>query len=93
MVKDSGRERNSEILQKYLQYSSIGFEFVSSVVIGLAIGYFADMKFETKPIGVLIGSLVGVGLGLYSFIRNAMKLDKKLSSKYKGKNSKTDEDK
>ncbi len=72
---------NDNVFQKYLQYSTIGFEFVSSVIICLLVGYFVDVRLETKPIGILAGAIVGVGLGLYSFIRNAMKLDKKLSNK------------
>ncbi len=73
----------SDIFQKYLQYSTLGFEFVSAVILFLVIGYFADKYFDTKPIGILIGAIVGVGMGLYSFIRNAMKIDKKLSDKSK----------
>lgn len=73
-------DRNSSnVFQKYLQYSTIGFEFVSAVILCLLVGYFIDGKFETKPMGILIGAIAGVGLGLYSFIRNAMKIDKKIS--------------
>ena len=77
----NGNSDKNDVFQKYLQYSTLGFEFVSALVIFLLMGYFADKYFDTRPVGILIGAIAGVGLGLYSFIRNAMKIDKKFSDK------------
>ncbi len=67
--------------QKYMEFSTIGFEFVSAVVLGTLVGYLLDRYFGTKPVCVLVGAFVGIGVGIYNFIRRALVIEKKFENK------------
>jgi F0F1-type ATP synthase assembly protein I len=49
-----------------------GMELAVSVLLGVAAGRWADRKFGTEPWLVLAGTVLGIGLGLYFFIRQAV---------------------
>lgn len=55
-IKDETRP----VLMMLARASSIGLAMVLSIVFGLAIGYWVDQTWDTKPWGLLIGLLVGI---------------------------------
>ena len=44
---------------------------------GVMVGFFIDRKLGSSPVATLIGSLLGMGLGFYGFIKGVMDLSKK----------------
>lgn len=70
--------RKDDIFIKYLEYSSIGIEFVSSVIVGGIVGLLIDRYFDTLPTGLIIGLIVGILLGFYNFIRRALSVGRRL---------------
>ena len=51
-----------------------GIQLAAAVVVFFFAGRWLDAKFNTSPWFMLIGALVGVGAGLYKFIRTAEKV-------------------
>ena len=47
------------------------------VGVGVAVGVFIDRKLESSPVATLLGSLLGMGVGFYGFIKGVMDLAKK----------------
>ena len=52
-----------ETLRGLASVSSMGLAMALAVVIGLALGYFVDLKFGTHPWGFFIGLLMGIVAG------------------------------
>ena len=61
-VKEERRRAWSQAL-------SIGWELASFTVLGFALGYWLDGRFGSSPWGVLVVTLLGIGLGLYRTVR------------------------
>lgn len=53
----------------FLKYSGMATQMGATIGIFIFIGFKLDAWLETKVVFVLIGSLLGVGLSLYSFIK------------------------
>ena len=62
--------------RKYADLFSLGLVLPSSIIIGLAIGYFLDKWLGTNPWLLLVFTLLGVASGLISLIRGIIKLNK-----------------
>jgi len=60
----------------YLKYSGMAIQM--GLIIGLFCfaGFYADQYLETKVVFTLIGSLGGVGIALYVFIKQVLTEDK-----------------
>lgn len=56
----------------------IGWEFLSQVVAGLILGWVVDWAFSTTPWGILGGLAAGLLVGMWTFIRSALKLNASL---------------
>ena len=56
----------------------IGWEFISQVVAGLLLGWLVDWGFSTKPWGILCGLGAGLVVGMWSFLRSALRLNASL---------------
>lgn len=54
-------------------YLQIGLQLAASALLGLFAGWWLDNRFGTSPWCVLGGSALGVALGLYQAIRQALK--------------------
>jgi ATP synthase protein I len=50
-------------------FSEIGMLLLVTTLAGVAAGYWADQKFGTLPIFVLVGFLAGVGIGTVGIYR------------------------
>jgi F0F1-type ATP synthase assembly protein I len=42
--------------------------------VGVGAGYWLDQHFGWKPVGLLVGGLLGSAVGFYAFIRGASRL-------------------
>ena len=50
---------------------------LAGAVVGLTLaGLWVDYHFRTRPIGVLVGAVLGVVGGLYNFLREALRMTK-----------------
>ena len=47
------------------------------VGMGVVAGVLLDRKFGSSPVATLLGSLIGMGIGFYGFIKGVMDLSKK----------------
>ncbi len=54
------------------KYTGVGFELAGSIIIFAMIGYFVDRHWKSSPWGVLIGCLVGIVVGMYLLIKEAL---------------------
>ena len=45
------------------------FEAVIAVVIGAALGYWADQRFDSRPIGLFVGVVLGFGAMVLRLVR------------------------
>ena len=52
-------------------------ELVAGVAGFVLLGYWIDLKYETRPVALIVGSCLGVTGGLYHFIRKAVELQRK----------------
>ena len=59
-------EEKTKAVYRSARYSSIGLELGVSVIIGMAMGYWVDSKFDSDPIGLF----VGMGLGFAAAFRS-----------------------
>ncbi len=56
----------------------LGMEVAGAVVAGALLGWAFDSLWETTPTGVLVGSVTGIVVGMWSLIRGALKLNRML---------------
>ncbi len=54
-------------------FSEIGLSLLVTTLLGVGIGYWADMQFGTIPIFVLVGFFVGAGAGALAIYRLVMR--------------------
>jgi F0F1-type ATP synthase assembly protein I len=57
---------------KWLRYSSLGLELGAAVAVPTLLGAWIDRRWGSEPWGFLAGFCLGIGGGLYRFIRTAM---------------------
>lgn len=56
--------RHGKAYQSYVKTSAVGLEFGLSIAIGALGGYFADKYFQSSPIGLIIGVILGTAAGV-----------------------------
>lgn len=61
---------------------AIGMEVVSLVAAGALLGWFFDQWKGTDPSGLLIGSVIGIIVGMWSLIRGSLKLNRELERRH-----------
>ena len=59
---------NTSNMAEGLKYAS---EFTAAVLVGAALGYFADNVLGSSPFGLLIGLFLGLGAGILNVVRAA----------------------
>jgi len=69
--EDSGKSLKKSLF-RFTDVASIGLVFVASIFIGLAMGYYLDLQFGTKPYLFFLFMLLGIIAGT----KNAYKLIK-----------------
>jgi len=67
----SGRARQRHLLR----YAGLGTELAASVIGLTLLGLWVDYRYETGPVGVLVGAGLGIVGGLYNLIRAALRFN------------------
>ena len=57
----------------------MGIEFGAAIIGFVAVGYWIDLKYGTKPKGILIGAALGIVGGGYNLIRTALQASKQMN--------------
>ena len=57
-------------------FASLGISVALAIVIGLALGYWLDTIFDTKPVLLLVGLGLGIAAGFSNIIRAGKKAEK-----------------
>lgn len=70
------READSIERRVGFQMLGLGWQMTAEVIAGAALGWGADHLFGTAPNGVMVGSLVGVAVAIYSLVRGGLRLYK-----------------
>jgi len=60
--------------------AGLGFQTASEVGAGALLGWLADRWLNSAPKGLLIGSVAGIAVGLWSLIRGALRLNRQLDA-------------
>jgi ATP synthase protein I len=60
------KDETKKLFRELWYFSSLSFSIALSIVIGLAIGYWLDKKFDTSP----VLTLIFIGLGVLAGFRN-----------------------
>ena len=58
------------------RFLGLGLQVLVGVVLGMLVGAWLDRKFGWEHSGVLIGMLLGLAAGMYSLIREGIKVNK-----------------
>lgn len=66
------QKKKSNEQTNFLQYSGMAFQMGAIIGLFIFLGIKLDRWFATKAVFTVIGSLFGVGLALYSFIKKVM---------------------
>ncbi len=73
MIPGSGRLTRAAAASGSSAYQAV-FEAVGSILLAFGIGFWVDRRFETAPVGLLIGAVIGFG----AFVLRLMRLGKEL---------------
>lgn len=72
-TEKKSKSQVNNILQQAFRFAA---EFVSPVIIALALGYMADGFFDTKPIIMLIMAVFGCAAGVLNTYKAMLEIDK-----------------
>ena len=72
--KSKSNEEDQKPLKQYLKYSTIGFQMIATILVGVFIGDWLDQKFNnTNKLYTIICSLLAIFLALYLALRDFFK--------------------
>lgn len=77
----SGGDEEEEIRVGW-RMAGLGMEVASEVAAGAALGWLWDRWRGSGPTGLLVGSIVGIVVGLWTMIRKSLKLTRELEAKH-----------
>ncbi len=80
-MAETGRPRRDDVESEIRigwRMGGLGMEVAGAVVAGALLGLAFDRWRGTTPTGVLVGSVVGIVVGMWSLIRGALKLNRLL---------------
>lgn len=63
----------SRLFQEIGPYINLGWELISIILLMTFIGWIIDKWLSTQPTFIIIFALLGCTIGLYEFIRNALR--------------------
>ena len=75
--EDKDLNNTSGIYKEVGPYLGMGFQLAATVALLVYIGIWLDRKTGKDPLFTLIFAFLGVGTGLYNFIRTVINLSKK----------------
>ena len=59
-----------------LAYMGLGIELVAPILLGVFVGRWLDGRWGTEPWLLVAGSVLGLVLGFYSFLRSVLPISK-----------------
>jgi len=62
--------------------AGIGFEVGSEVAAGAILGWLTDRWLDTEPTGLLVGSIIGIVVALWTLIQRTLKLNRLLDRRH-----------
>lgn len=74
---DKDLKNTSNIYKEVGPYLGIGFQLAATVAVMIFIGRWLDQKTEKDPLFTLIFAFLGVGIGMYNFIKTVIDFGKK----------------
>jgi F0F1-type ATP synthase assembly protein I len=63
-------------MQQAAPYLGLGVQLAGTVLFCGALGYWADSKLASSPVGVLVGVVIGSVVGMMQFLRTVQKLSR-----------------
>jgi ATP synthase protein I len=75
--EDKDLKNTSGIYKEVGPYLGIGFQLAATVVVMVFLGRWLDQKFGKGSLFTLIFAFLGVGIGLYNFIKTVIDFSKK----------------
>ena len=73
VIPGSGRLTRAAAASGSSAYQAV-FEAVGSILLACGIGYWVDRRFDTAPVGVLVGAVIGFG----AFVLRLLRLGKEI---------------
>ena len=71
------RDRRTNEALSAMRFAGLGMELAGSVLVLAGLGYLVDRYFENETAwGVLVGSLLGFGFGMFNLFRLLAKFNK-----------------
>lgn len=77
MAKKRGSSGLGSAFREVGPYLSLGVEFAASILICLAVGWWADRRFQTSPWLTLFGAFFGMAAGFVNLYRTASGIQKR----------------
>jgi ATP synthase protein I len=75
--QDKDLKNTSKIYREVGPYLGMGFQLAATVALLVFIGIWLDKNTGKDPLFTLIFAFLGVGIGLYNFIKTVLDLGKK----------------
>jgi ATP synthase protein I len=75
--EDKDLKNTSSIYKEVGPYMGMGFQLAATVALLVFIGIWLDKKTGKDPLFTVIFAFLGVGIGLYNFIKTVIDLSKK----------------
>lgn len=75
--------RSDDESRRLWRLSGIGTELAAHVVAGVLLGLLFDLWRGTSPWGLLVGTVAGMAVGMTTFIRRALRLNRRSAEEYR----------
>lgn len=62
-----------EIMRTVSPYMNIGWMLVLSILFWAFVGYWVDRYFQTRPLFLAIGAVLGIVVGMYHFLMTVLR--------------------
>ncbi|NMB64239.1 MAG: AtpZ/AtpI family protein [Spirochaetes bacterium] len=76
-----------DITRIILAYSTIGIQLAITILVFLYGGFLLDEHFNSSPVFVVIGTIIGMGAGFYNLMKSLSELDRLLKKSQLGDNN------
>jgi F0F1-type ATP synthase assembly protein I len=74
------RSDRNKLIKEVGPYINLGWQLVITIGLGALFGYWLDGKLGTKPAMIVVFSLLGIAVGMFSFLKTVLNIDKKKKS-------------
>lgn len=78
MIPKGQGDVSNEELRLMWKLAGLAFTFGTEIIAGVLLGWGFDALFNTRPYGVVTGSIVGIAVGLTDFIRRSMQINRQM---------------